>query len=71
MWDLKQNNKESHITWTTICKVYGTPERNFCRLCLKKLLTVKFSNQDILLNKRSEFISKCRHDNKNLIMNVK
>ena len=28
-------------------------------------------NQNILLNKRSEFISKCRPENKNLIMNVK
>ena len=71
VWDLKQNNKESHITWTIICKVNGTPKRNFCRLCLKKLLIIKSSNQGILLNKGSEFISKCRHDNKNLIMNVK
>ena len=38
---------------------------NFCRLCLKeKLLIIKFPNQDILLNKRSESISKCRHENK-------
>ena len=33
--DLKRNNKEPHITWTNVCKVYGTPKRNFCRLCLK------------------------------------
>ena len=66
MWDLK-HNKELHITWTIVCKVYVTPKRNFCRLCLKeKLLIINFSNQDILLNKRSEFISKCRHENKNL-----
>ena len=72
VWDLKRNNKEPHITWTIVCKVYGTPKRNFCRSCLKeKLLIIKFPNQDILLNKRSEFISKCRHENKNLIMNVK
>ena len=72
VWDLKRNNKEPHITWTIVCKVYGIPKRNFCRLCLKeKLLIIKFPNQDILLNKRSEFISKCRHENKNLIMNVK
>ena len=72
VWDLKRNNKEPHITWTIVCKVYGTPKRNFCRLCLKeKLLIIKFPNQDILLNKRSELISKCRQENKNLIMNVK
>ena len=71
-WDLKRNNKETHITWTNVCIVYGTPKRNFCRLCLKeKPVIIKFPNQDNLLNKRSEFINKCRHENKNLIMNVK
>ena len=72
VWDLKRNNKKPHITWTIVCKVYVTPKWDFCRSCLKeKLLIIKFPNQDILLNKRSEFISKCRHENKNLIMNVK
>ena len=62
--DLK-HNKEPHIRWTIVCKIYGNPKRNFCRLCLKeKLLIIKFPNQDILLNKPSEFISKCRHENK-------
>ena len=71
MWDLKCNNKEAHITWTVVCKGCGNPKRNFCRLCLKdKLVIIKLPNQDILLNKRSEFINKCRHENKNLIMNV-
>ena len=72
VWDLKRNNKEPHITWTIVCKVYGNPKRNFCRLCLKeKLLIIKFPNQYILLNKRFEFIRKCRHESQNLIMNVK
>ena len=62
MWDLRCNNKEPHITQNIICKVDGNPKRNFCKLCLKeKLLIIKFPNQDILLNKRSELISKCRH----------
>ena len=68
----KRDNKESRITWTIVCKVYCSPKRNFCRLYLKeKLVIIKFPNQDILLNKRSELISKCRRENKNLIMNVK
>ena len=72
VWDLKRNNKEPHITWAIVCNVYGTPKQNFCRLCLtEKLLIIKFPNHGILLNKGSEFISKCRHENKNLIMNVK
>ena len=70
VYDLKRNNKEPYITWTIVCKVYGTS--NFCRLSLKeKLLIIKLTDQGILLNKRSEFISKCRHENKNLIMIVK
>ena len=72
VWDLKRDNKEPHITWTIVCKVYGNPKRNFCRPCLKeKLLIIKFPNQYILLNKRFEFIRKCRHESQNLIMNVK
>ena len=49
-----------------------SPKLNFCRLCLiEKLLIIKFPNQDILVNKCSEFISKCRHQNKLLIGNMK
>ena len=62
VWDLKRISKEPHVTWTIVCKVYGNTKRKFCRLYLKeKLLIIKFPNQDILLNKRSELISKCRH----------
>ena len=59
MWDLKRNNKEPHITWIIVYKVYGNPKRNFFRLCIKEklLLIILFPNQDILLNKRSEFIN--------------
>ena len=47
--DLKRN-KEPHITWTIVCKVYGNLKQNFSRLCLKeKLLIIKFLNQDVLL----------------------
>ena len=35
LWDLKRNDKEPYITWKIVCKVYGKPNRNFCRLCLK------------------------------------
>ena len=60
VWDLKRNNKEPHITWIIVYKVYGNPKRNFFRLCIKEklLLIILFPNQDILLNKRSEFINK-------------
>ena len=37
---------------------------------MEKLIIVKSLDDDILLNKRTEFISKCRHNNKLLIKNV-
>ena len=39
-----------------------------CRLCLtENLWLLKYVNDVNLLNKKSEFISKCRHENKLLI----
>ena len=59
MWELRRNNKEPDIKWTIVSKVYRNHKQNFCRLSLKeKLLIIEFPNQDILLNKCSEFISK-------------
>ena len=41
-----------------------------CLLCLnEKLEIVNFKDQDHLLNKCSELISKCRHANKYLLRN--
>ena len=43
-----------------------------CLLCLhKKVEIVNFEDQDHLLNKGSELISKCRHANKYLLRNHK
>ena len=45
---------------------------NKCSLCLhEKLEIVNFEDQDHLLNKRHELISKCRHVNKHLLRNYK
>ena len=53
-------------------KVSGNPKHNFYKLGLiEKLQIIKFPDQDILLNKRSEFITKRRHENKLLIANIK
>ena len=41
-------------------------------LCLyEKLLIATYPNQEELLNKRSELVSKCRHENKFLLKNFK
>ena len=71
VWELKRNNKVPIITCKIARKVRNH-KHNFCRLSLiEKLLITKFPNQDILINKRSEFISKCTHENKLRIVNMK
>ena len=40
-------------------------------MCLKeKYFIISYPHKDILLNKRSELISKCRHENKNMLANI-
>ena len=42
-----------------------------CDLCLTEKYVIALADQEHLLNKRTEIISKCRHRNKYLIKNVK
>ena len=45
---------------------------NYCKLCLlEKLYIIDFIDNNRLLNKRNEFISGCKHQNKLLLKNVK
>ena len=45
---------------------------NNCRLCLsEKLFTIRNLDNINMLNKKSEFISKCRHINRRLMIKVK
>ena len=40
-------------------------------LCLKgKCFIINYPHKDILLNKRSELMSKCRHEYKNMLANI-
>ena len=48
--------------------VHGTPKDGICKLCLtEKFWLLKQFNDEYLLNKKSEFISKCRYENKLLL----
>ena len=42
---------------------------NYCLLCLKYFV-INYPHEDILLNKRWELISKCGHENKNMLANI-
>ena len=50
------------------CKksVFSDVKSNYC-LCLKeKYFIINYPPEKILLNKRSELITKCRYENKNM-----
>lgn len=68
IWQLRDKNEEFNIKWTIINRT--RPYNNItkrCDLCLtEKLMIIKGNN---LLNKRSELISKCRHENKFYLRN--
>ena len=72
MWQLKNNNFYYSIKWWIASKVYGHANPLSCKLCLmEKYWITKYFDDPNLLNKKSELINKCRHQNKTLLMNVK
>ena len=63
-WNIKNNNFSANITW----EIYGKYQSynlntKRCALCLNEKLAIALHKDGILLNKRSEIISKCRHRN--------
>ena len=64
MHKLHSINDNRQLTTDINCR----PRGGVCRLCLtEKVWLLKHFNDVSLLNKKSEFISKCRHENKLLI----
>ena len=70
VWDMKNKNKETpEISWSikTTAPAYSNKTKR-CPLCLQeKMAIIDFPDQEKLLNKKSELISKCRHENKFLL----
>ena len=72
VWNLKDQNKTPVITWRILKRINSKPAAHFCTLCLsEKLLIIKSLENEKVLNKKSELISNCRHQNKNMLNNVK
>ena len=74
IWNTKrQTGKTPEVSWSIskpIPSYTNTSKR--CLLCLsEKLSIVTFKHPTQLLNKRSELLSKCRHENKFLLRNFK
>ena len=71
IWQLKRNKKIPSIEWKIDRKVFSDAKSSYCLLCLKeKYSIINYPHKEILLNKQSELISKCRHENKNMLANI-
>ena len=67
IWSLKDQNKKFDIKWSIFKK---SSRSKLCNLCLlKKLVISNFKEKERLLNKWLDLVSKCRHENKYILMN--
>ena len=64
-WTTKRNYFALKVTWRIIrkCMPFNTTKRK-CYLCLNEKLEIASYKGDNLLNKKSELINNCRHQNK-------
>lgn len=63
IWNLKNNKQQFSVSWEII-KTSNTNirESGQCNLCITEKLQILLTKDNI--NKRTEFLSKCRHNNK-------
>ena len=65
IWELKVNEQDYNIHWEIIKKAKpASCGAISCQLCLLEKLSIALSCKNTTLNKRSELVSKCRHQNK-------
>ena len=70
MWKLKDEKIIATIKWN-VMSVHELPKGGICKFCLTdKFWLLKDFNDEHLFNKKLEFISKCRHENKLLVKSV-
>ena len=71
-WSFKDETKDLDIKWPIFKKSssgYSIISKS-CNLCLlEKLVVCNFKEKDRLLNKRLDIVSKCRHENKYILIN--
>ena len=71
-WELKDKGAVPTVNFSIAKCVKGKSFINNCSLCLSEKLFIIINLDDVnLLNKKSEFISKCCHINKQLSIKVK
>ena len=70
IWDIKRKNKPFSLTWSVLKRAatYSAGGKR-CNLCLEEKLMILKADKRNLLNKRTEIISKCRHENRFYVKN--
>ena len=70
-WNLKAGNSNPKVTWTVKNQfsAYNHQSKR-CSLCLNEKLEILEDKENNLLNKKSEIISKCRHQNKYMLLTL-
>ena len=72
IWSLKSQGIILKMKWRIVNKVNSVVSSNYCKLCLtEKFYIIESPDDKNLLNKKSELVSKCRHQNKLLLCTVK
>ena len=70
IWTLKDSNTNYKIDWSILATAPAySNKRKRCHLCLTEKLYLTKAKKPTLLNKRTELISKCRHENKFYLAN--
>ena len=74
IWSLKDNDvNDYHINWSILKRAPGyNCVSKTCGLCTtERLALCEYEDRENLLNGRSEMVSKCRHQNKYVLCNLK
>ena len=72
IWELKEKKLKYTINWRILKRATACNSGSkYCSLCTAEKLCILFADKRFLLNKRSELISKCRHDNKFYVNNLR
>ena len=72
IWPSKDAKIPYSIKWSLVEKVYEKTKLDHCLFCLaEKLQLIEHFDDTQLLNKRSESINQCRHQNKLLLKSLK
>ena len=68
IWKLQDNKTKFTIEWNILARPrHYTSGKRFCDLCLTEKYHIATAHNDLLINKKSEIISKCRHKRKHLL----